>query len=459
MKFGIILFNLLLLPLGICGYERNPLIIGTLLKPVLKDPSELNYIEDWELAQAVHETLFEYQDGEGLSPALAKKWEIDDSSINVEIFSGRRFSDGSFIQAEDVAFSIERTWRLDASKATVISQCANKGSQITFDNIANKIFLKNFTCPKRILRDMAEVNYAILKKQKKIVKNDFVAYSGLFIPDKIGEDYVLLKVNKYNLRFPKNGDANFKLKIQHIKKPLNKDLSNDVDFVRVDEDAKDTLFKYSKFSIPVAVWYLTLSKISTKASSKKLISSLRERWRNISINTDRTEEKVDFLFTNDFGCKYKPRPFNKKSFEDIKLTYAVESHPSEESKNIEKLLYKILDGAKIVKAEKSDLPDVIFKINRQFLSADANIVLETALKNSSKFSGDASSIKKRLDALQRNDEKVSVSALCKLSSELEIVPLISKKLLFLYKYENLQNIFLPSSGNIVFNRIFNDSGK
>lgn len=256
---------------------NSDIVISTDIPVTIKDPTELGPLIEWEAAIAAHATLLIENATALVQAVLAEAWKVDEKgrTLSFTIKEGLKFSDGSPLSAEDVAFSLKRVVYLDKPKEQVLSRCL-EGVLTSKPNVAwpnlrvlgrDVILRLKPGCGTTLLNELAQVNYGVVSPRS--VGKDFKfipgsAVSGMYAPKDSEAGSLLLVPNRWFKPWKPTQVAsptrNVRLKVIN---PAEPDLDAEVgkfDVIRttnfkIFDSARRKKFS-SMVSLPVATWYL-----------------------------------------------------------------------------------------------------------------------------------------------------------------------------------------------------------
>jgi hypothetical protein len=481
------------------------LTVGLPVAIVPKDVLELTFVEEWEVAGAVHDTLVRYQAGEGVSAALAEKysWDPKRHRMVFELRPGLKFSNGDPLRAEEVARSFKRILILDRSQsAQIISRCVETKKDIkTLEETHPSIQVVGETriefqllpaCSERFLREISNANYGIihssvLGSDLKMVRR--LPSSGPFVWVE-GEGIRALSKNEQSWRWKKSGVPRSKKSIDRIELSLVRPEDGGAaaalaqpDVLRV--SAPEALEEYkkngyhSRISAAIMTWYLSAygGVEPDSALAAKVIEDLNARLDRASVayfGTNPLELPETRFFPESFQCRGKVAPKPQK-FSAQPLIILVE-HGSGESKRfsvqlaarLRALGYPVeLIAPEIAKARAADrdsknskknasskaakTPEVWLQIRRQFLGDDL-VQLFSSLIFQFKAIPDPdqrlSRQTKKIEAASTAQRGPEIQKLCAAFDQYRHVALAHRHYGFLSKKAEYFSLFSSVTGNI-----------
>lgn len=467
------LIFLLMVTVGM-GWAKD-IVIGVPIQVRNIDPIDLKYLEEWEVYAGIHNTLIQYDARAAYRSRLAKKWDYNPKTglITFEIFPDLKFSDGSPLDAESVAFSLRRILFLDSKRQMSLTRCLNVNQTILspFEPVAGiqvlskvKVVIGPTQCGESLLNDLANANYGIISPKALSsnyrLKAEHKPVSGIFVPDFRNDKRIVLKSNPYSQHYDPRREA-LKLVIKKVD-----DLGPDVDVYRTSRQSElEKARKRGYFvqtSLPIMSWFLAADANSKVELAANVVADInyrldREQLAYFKDNTLETASKT--FFPKDFNCVQTPGKVPPKFVKpDIRLV----SHPSSEDRGfvtqlksaIESLGYKVVidDSYQNSGGHVSD-PAVTLLVTRQFLGDDiANIFGH--IFNVFKTIPDHHKIMVPLIAELEKKSKVRadpiVRRLCQRFSGYFHIPLAIRKYAFISRSDDLKDVFSRATGNLLF---------
>jgi peptide/nickel transport system substrate-binding protein len=132
-RFLICLFLLALPPAAGAESPPNVLMVGMRLDDLVTlDPAEVFEVSGGEMVANLYDRLIDIENGQP-KPALAEKWRIspDGRQYVFALKKGVKFHSGKVVTAQDVAWSFERSLKLDRGGAQLLRQLGLSGQNVT----------------------------------------------------------------------------------------------------------------------------------------------------------------------------------------------------------------------------------------------------------------------------------------------------------------------------------------
>jgi hypothetical protein len=461
------------------------------------DPIDLNFLEEWEIYGAIHDSLLEYQVLTGFKPILAESWNIDRQKkfLTFQLKPTLAFSDGTPLTATDVEFSMKRLILLDRTGGLAISRCLKDKSFFRMSQNHRLISVIGpltirfgpTDCGEVLLKELAGANYAIVSK-KAVSTNWRIdvpgIVSGAFTYKEVPEG-LLLSVNKLNWRWKRPKGSIGIGQIHILSSQLFANPRGEA-FPRVDafrtsnpevlEAAKKEGYQ-TALSLPSMVWYLRPSPGSLKdlEGLKSLIEDLNlslDRSRIKAWENNPIERPAVSFFPPEMNCDFRAADEKRakvhKSQKRKGIVVRLIMHPSGESdlfvndlkNSIQSLGYAVELISQSNVSKSVDRRTFELFIERQFLTDSTVAVLDMVFPLYKLIPDPGGQITKQLSALDGSDKSIEstrgLTRLCSDFAQYYHVPLAHRKYAFIYRGRALAPLFSKGNGNLILTNFANN---
>lgn len=155
IKYLLVLVSLLLGDFVLAASTSKALTIGYVPVVFPRDPAEANFVEEHTILGQILEPILDSDQNGGLDDGIAENWVFDNSgtTITMKLKSGRLFSNGKTVSANDVVYSIERHLHHPKSQSAQFLKDVLSIKATTANTIQIKLAKKNPAILKALTRD------------------------------------------------------------------------------------------------------------------------------------------------------------------------------------------------------------------------------------------------------------------------------------------------------------------
>lgn len=320
-----LLTSLVLFFLMLCGAQAKTLNFYLPINFKTLDPVKLYYVEQWELAGSVYETLIKSFGFDGLiRPSLAESWKYQKNELHFKLKKDISFSNGEAITAKHVVESWKRFLIVDGNESSILNECFVKKKKLKtpYENHPsivhidqqNLILKIKSGCKDRLIHELGQPIYGIVNTDhldKDFGIKDTRVVSGPFQYSFDQSGSLILARNDKNWTWKEGGS-----KIQ--KMTFTNKIEKGLDIIRISsfEDFKKVkAFNYDVvYSLPNVSWFLgfVCKKKEDCQKKKDILNHLRylHQTKSSKKNFSVFDLHADSFFPPSVNC---PSPTPKKT--------------------------------------------------------------------------------------------------------------------------------------------------
>lgn len=440
-----------------------------------KDPMDLTFIEEWEIAGASHDTLVMNTELRNLRGVLADRWELSPTGEQIDIFlkPGLKFSDGSPLDSFSVEYSFKRLLLLDKDNSLAISRCLKPSPNFrAIHDRHGSILPRNPTritfllkgCGKSLLNEMVQPHYAIVspKAVEGLKVKSASVVSGAFIP-LYSEGMLRLYPNLNNWRF-RTGKYRVPasaIEITSTKSP--KGFVGIADATRVRESADIKEFVKSGYSeslsLPVMTWYLTIpaKRFNADEGHGEILKRLRAGLNPKAVpalSNNELEIATDTFFPKELNCSGGTLEPVKASTKPLPQLAFVRHRTGEDEKILPELVAqanalgyqtRIVDD--LASVSTGEVPIVILRL---FTGDDLSYVFSLIFDKFRSIpdpGGQFAKMRSELENSAPDQAREKLAKMCEKFAQHHYVPVAHRKVAFVYKDSRLARLFSRQTGN------------